>query len=168
MKAHTRQATTRDISALAEIEIAAALAFDDIDLSPDRKLRALDEDELRRSIEEELTWVATTTDAAIVGFLAATRIEGVLHILEMDVLPEHQGNGIGSMLIEIAVDAAQNLRCQGLSLTTFSHVPWNRPFYERRGFTEVPGQFLPHLSGRLEAQRQSGLRNRMAMYRNVG
>lgn len=78
-------------------------------------------------------WVATADDV-VVGFLAAKVVGGCGHVQEVAVLPEWNGRGVGSALLARAV--AWTVRGGGtaLTLTTFRDVPWNRPFYERRGF----------------------------------
>ena len=36
-----------------------------------------------------------------------------------------------------SVEEAANHGCQKVTLSTFRHVPWNAPFYEKLGFVEV-------------------------------
>ena len=42
--------------------------------------------------------------------------------------------GIGGALVALAVDWSKN---RPLWLTTYGHVPWNAPYYERFGFSRV-------------------------------
>jgi hypothetical protein len=45
-----------------------------------------------------------------------------------------------------------------LSLTTFREVPWNRPFYERLGFVEIPRDTMrPELAAVVSEEADRGL-----------
>ncbi|MGH2558321.1 MAG: GNAT family N-acetyltransferase [Thermomicrobiales bacterium] len=73
-------------------------------------------------------WVAET-DGQVVGVAACE--EGTLE--QLYILPDHQGQGIGSALLA----AAKELNPAGLSLWTFQRNASARAFYEHRGFTPV-------------------------------
>lgn len=61
--------------------------------------------------------------------------------------------GIGAMLVRRALGWAAE-RGGALWLTTYAHLPWNRPYYERFGFEVVPeAQCGPQMRACLEAQR---------------
>jgi GNAT superfamily N-acetyltransferase len=49
-----------------------------------------------------------------------------------------RGHVVGTALLERCATAARALGHEPLYLTTYRDVAWNKPFYERRGFTEVP------------------------------
>ncbi len=71
------------------------------------------------------------------GFCMATTSGNDLHIDELDVLPSWQNKGLASALI---AQLAKDAKAQGLArltLTTFVAVPWNAPFYARRGFRKI-------------------------------
>jgi ribosomal protein S18 acetylase RimI-like enzyme len=48
--------------------------------------------------------------------------------------------GIGRRLLERAIEWAGG---ESLWLTTYAHIPWNRPFYERHGFVTIPESACP-------------------------
>jgi|SRR6185369_14001042 len=160
-----RCADEEDVPAMAAVEMAAAQRYSDSDVPPLRKMQTLDLTELGVSLSARTAWVAQTSDNHIVGFVAAVLLDGMLFVLELDVLPAHQGSGVGTALLDTVAAEAWRRGCVGVTLTTFSHVPWNGPFYERRGFRVVPDSFLPHLESRLSIERASGLQNRQAMLR---
>ena len=54
------------------------------------------------------------------------------------MLDRWQGHGLGTALIDRAAAEARTLGRDALYLSTYLGVPWNAPFYERRGFTKVP------------------------------
>lgn len=74
------------------------------------------------------------------GFSIATPSGDDLHIDEIDVLPTWQQRGMASALLE---RLARDAKAQGLArltLTTFIDVPWNAPFYAKRGFQLIPAE----------------------------
>ena len=46
--------------------------------------------------------------------------------------------GIGTALVNAACHWAAGQGFSQITLCTFGDVPWNGPFYARRGFTEIP------------------------------
>jgi GNAT superfamily N-acetyltransferase len=54
------------------------------------------------------------------------------------VLDRWQGRGLGAALIDRTAQQARTLGHDTLYLSPYLGVPWNAPFYERRGFCPVP------------------------------
>ncbi len=74
----------------------------------------------------------------------------------------------GRRLLEHAIEWAGG---EELWLTTYSHVPWNRPFYERHGFVTIPEPDCPAwIVALLNAQREAlpAPDKRIAMRRGGG
>lgn len=87
-----------------------------------------------------------------------------LHLQEMSVHPDFGGRGIGRGLIEATKTSARDRGLPGVTLTTFSHIPWNGPFYERCGFvTLTEAQLTPGLTKILQQENSAGFINRVAM-----
>jgi ribosomal protein S18 acetylase RimI-like enzyme len=59
--------------------------------------------------------------------------EGGVHLVELQVSPEHRNRGIGAFLLECADEYAASERAPHISLTTASDNPARR-LYERSGF----------------------------------
>lgn len=72
-----------------------------------------------------------------VGFAAVVVVDELAHLEQVSVLPEVSRRGIGSLLIESACRWAVKAGYRAITLTTYSDVPWNAPFYARLGFREV-------------------------------
>ena len=73
-------------------------------------------------------------------FRAGRIVDAVAHLDEMDVVPEHGQKGIGTRLVNVVCEWARDNGYPRVTLTTFRDVPWNRAFYEKRGFRVVdPG-----------------------------
>jgi GNAT superfamily N-acetyltransferase len=104
-------------------------------------------------------WVATVDDGVIVGFALVEEIAEYAHLDEIDVLPSHGGQGIGSALIATVCAWAHDAGYPAVTLRTFRDVPWNAPFYRRRGFKIVDSAAVSSAHVALEAaERERGLR----------
>lgn len=71
-----------------------------------------------------------------VGFVWIDEVDGLAHVQEIAVLPRSMRQGIGSRLLERACEWARDSGYPAITLITYADVPWNGPFYARRGFTE--------------------------------
>jgi 4-diphosphocytidyl-2-C-methyl-D-erythritol kinase len=115
-------------------------------------------------------FVATDESDRPVGFAVVIIVEGAPHLEELDVVPAHGRKGHGSRLVEAVCGWAVGLGHRSLTLSTYIDVPWNAPFYRRRGFREV----LAHertsgLERVLEIERQKGfpMERRVLMRREL-
>ena len=108
-----------------------------------------------------LVWVAEA-DGELIGFGAGEAFEDAIHLWELAVAQPHQGQGAGRALMAALVDEASRRRAPAITLTTFSDIPWNAPFYGRLGF-----QILAEPNARLQAtlakEEARGLTSRCAM-----
>ncbi|WFP75292.1 GNAT family N-acetyltransferase [Mesorhizobium sp. WSM4906] len=130
-----RPARAGDAEALPDIEQSAGLAFRAV---PDLAWLA-DGDNVsagrhRALIAEGACWVAADDQDRPVGFLSAGVEGDALHIWELDVRLDRQGSGIGSALLERAIENARRRGLAAVTLTTFRDVAWNAPFYQKFGF----------------------------------
>jgi GNAT superfamily N-acetyltransferase len=76
-------------------------------------------------------------DARVVGFAHVLDVEGHAHLEQLSVTPEQGRRGIGSALVEAALEEARGEGYDAMSLCTYRDLPWNGPFYARLGFVEV-------------------------------
>jgi len=107
--------------------------------------------------QQGLLWVARSHLDGPVGFALVEYLGDEPHLEELDVLPDHARQGLGTALVR-AVGAWAALRSLPLTLTTFRDVPWNRPFYERLGFCVLPDSELPpRLAERMVEETAAGL-----------
>ncbi len=117
------------------MEISASRAFLEIEgLETFADGSCATEEQHLSAIEPGTSWTAETDDGKQVGFLAAIPEDTALHVYEISVHSDCQKKGIGKALMEHAETHARALELSELTLTTFRHVPWNAPFYERLGF----------------------------------
>ena len=104
----------------------------------------------------------------IVGFAVAEMREDSYHLFLLAVLPEWGRQGIGSALLDRISEEAKRKGLASLSLTTFSHIEWNAPYYQKKAFEIIPSaETSAYLQGILQSEAQEGFANRVAMQRLV-
>lgn len=92
------------------------------------------------------------------GFVVSERFGTELHIWELSVARDRQGTGIGRALLGALDEAAGAASYRALTLTTFSDLPWNGPFYRSCGFAEIDASKVgERLAAMLNDDRQHGL-----------
>jgi GNAT superfamily N-acetyltransferase len=72
------------------------------------------------------------------GFLWLVEVAGCAHLEGVSVALTAMKRGLGGALLEAACDWAWAAGFDTMTLTTFADVPWNAPFYAKRGFVELP------------------------------
>jgi GNAT superfamily N-acetyltransferase len=128
-----RPANPQDIPSLPEIERAAGRLFDGLDLVQDLN-HTVPVEELEQAQKAGRLRVAAGPDGQPVGFALVTVVDGLAHLEELDVHPEHGRRGLGAALVETVCEWAKSAGFAAITLSTFRDVPWNAPFYARLGF----------------------------------
>jgi GNAT superfamily N-acetyltransferase len=129
-----RAARTEELSALRDIERAAGACFRDIGMPEIADDEPLPLETLAAYREAGRAWVAADRDDRPVAYLIAEPVDGNLHVEQVSVHPGHARRGVGRRLIDHLADVARAGEVPALTLTTFTEVPWNAPYYERCGF----------------------------------
>lgn len=160
-----RPATPEDAYLLPAIERSAAQAFLCLpSLAWIAEHTVLSAVEHLEFVAAGLEWVVVDEQARPVGFVCATAFDRALHIEELAVAREQQGQGLGRQLIAAVQRHAEAQGFDALTLTTFVEVPWNAPFYERLGFEVVEEAALSDMLRRqLTYEVSRGLHGRCAM-----
>jgi len=123
----------------------------------------LDVTALAVAVEAEQLLVADV-DGHVVGFALSGVLGEYLHLYEMSVHPDFGRRGIGRRLVDATKAAAAACSLPGVTLTTFSHIPWNGPFYQRCGFqTLSKTQISLELKKILQQETEDGFTHRIAM-----
>lgn len=129
-----RAARTTDIPAIQDIERAAGEAFRGIGLATIADDEPPSADELAHSILSGGALVAVDGTDHPVAYLLVEPLGRRAHVEQVSVHPSHARLGVGARLIDAAASWGAARGLDGLTLTTFSDVPWNAPYYARLGF----------------------------------
>jgi GNAT superfamily N-acetyltransferase len=152
-----RRATSADLDCLPAIEQSADQAFRGTGVSLGEDTSASPAETWQGALRAGTLWVACNEAGRVVGFLAARKINRVLHIDEMDVAFDQQRRGFGRALLGAAIDCARRAGLREITLTTFREVAFNRNFYAASGFVEVaPEQLSERLAGILAREADNG------------
>jgi GNAT superfamily N-acetyltransferase len=136
MPTRIRPATVRDLDALQGIEDRADRILVEL-LRPAEWWPAPTGAE--RAAEPGFLLVAEDADAddgTLVGFAHVLEVDGLAHLEQVAVPPEHGRRGHGGALVEAAAAEAARRGHPRITLRTFADVPWNAPAYARAGFVE--------------------------------
>lgn len=115
-------------------------------------------------VDERTRWLRSTSVGRTFGGYVAGELAGicVLDVLDdapyldqLAVHPAHMRRGLGRALVRHAVDWAERRADRELWLTTYGHLPFNRPFYETEGFIAAAEQdWSPGIQHHIEEQRR--------------
>ncbi|MBK9204380.1 MAG: GNAT family N-acetyltransferase [Candidatus Obscuribacter sp.] len=167
----TGRSTTDQISILQAIENDAALLFDTIpgySYCIDLPCRTYDEH--LEVLQKGVALVALDPTNCIAGFALILPVDNRPHLLELAVAREHQGKGVGNILLDSVKQWIITNKHSAITLTTFREIPWNMPWYQRSGFVEfAPGTDSPELLAICQHERESevGLKPRVAMIKRL-
>jgi GNAT superfamily N-acetyltransferase len=97
-----------------------------------------------RILKEDLFHITARLDGQLVGFLpVAGSPHGDLLIYNMCVHPDAQRKGVGTRLVEMALQASRELDPLGINVLFEVE---NRPFFERFGFRIIHGGYMNFIS----------------------
>jgi GNAT superfamily N-acetyltransferase len=125
-----RAVTPADLPVLQEIEVAAGELFRAVGMPEIADDEPFPLDVLEAYRRGGRAW-AIGESGRPVAYLLADLVDAHLHIEQVTVHPSHARQGLGRRLIE-------HLGGGVLTLTTFTEVPWNAPYYRRLGFHDLP------------------------------
>ncbi len=157
-----RSATAADVPQLPQIEREAAARFGclgaELGFSEDEPAMVNTLETFSDARKRGHLWIAADSDGEPVGFALLLVIDGNAHLEELDVLPAHGRNGIGSELVATVCAWAGEMGFDCVTLSTFRDIPWNGPFYRSCGFSVVdPADYTPGLERIVEIENQLGL-----------
>ncbi|MFJ9952208.1 GNAT family N-acetyltransferase [Kitasatospora sp. NPDC091207] len=150
-----RTATRDELPLLCALERAAGAPFAAIGMPEIAEDEPPAPAELAHYLDEGVALVALDTAGTPVAYLLAEPVDGALHIEQVSVYPGHARRGIGRALIEHLAAATD---APALTLTTFTDVPWNAPYYARCGFRPLAdGEVTPGLREIRRREAEHGL-----------
>jgi GNAT superfamily N-acetyltransferase len=129
-----RVAVERDLITIRDIEWAAGQRYRGFGLEQVADDEPASVEVLAGYANAGRAWVAVDDTDRPIGYILVDIIDHGCHIEQVSVEPAHQGRGVGRALIEEVQGWATAKGLGALTLTTFGHLPWNRPLYEHLGF----------------------------------
>ena len=137
-----RVARADELDALCEVDLDASRLFDraglELSAHDSREFAAAERRHLVECLHSGTTLVASDPYGKPVGFAAMRVLDGEPYLEQLSVRMSAMRSGIGTALLGAAARMAAGTRARSLWLTTYRHLPWNAPFYERAGFDIVP------------------------------
>jgi len=154
-----RLARADEVARIRAIEDEAGTMFSGLGLIDETRDPSFPLDAVARLIDSRQVWVACREDDLPVGMVIASVREGAAYIEELDVVPAHSRRGVGSRLIARVCEWAADRGYASVTLSTFRDVPWNGPFYRKRGFRDLsPSDWTADMQAIREREAQHGLR----------
>jgi GNAT superfamily N-acetyltransferase len=139
-----RGASPDEIDEMIAIDVDACTLYEeaglDADLGPDHPYSRAERACWTRCAREGNAFLAGRPDAPPVGLLVMDRIDDAPYLEQLSIRRTAMRHGLGRRLLARAVEWAGG---DPLWLTTYAHIPWNRPFYERHGFVTIPESACP-------------------------
>ncbi len=152
MPAVIRAVSPDDLPALRDLEREAGTLLRDLGMAA----VAADEPptiaELDRFHEDGRAWVATDQADSPVAYLLVEVVDDDAHVVQVSVHPRYARQLLGAALLDTAAVWAQRRGLTALTLTTYTEVPWNAPYYTRLGFQPLADDQLGSGLRRIHAQ----------------
>jgi GNAT superfamily N-acetyltransferase len=154
-----RVGTAADIDTLCEIDLDASELFAraglDVELANEHEFALAERTRWLCSLSSGSTLLAVSRSGSVLGFAASGARDRQPYLDQLSVRRGSMRSGVGSTLLEATENKARASGARTLWLTTYRHLSWNRPFYERRGFVVVPeAQLGREMLAQLEYERR--------------
>lgn len=165
-----RLARPDELRAIVAIDDAASELYADaglhLALGPDHPFVVDESVRWARAIANGLAHVAVDAGDRLVGFMTLGLVDDAPYLDQLAVHPHAMRRGIGRALMQRAFAWSG---ARALWLTTYAHLPWNQPYYERHGFVVVPEAACGPQMKRILASQRAALPepdSRVAMVRS--
>jgi GNAT superfamily N-acetyltransferase len=153
-----RPARADEAPELQEIELSAGERFRQVGLDDVADAEPPSAEVLAAYARAGRSWVAVDDGDRPVGFVVVDLVDGTAHVEQISVRTDRQGVGIGQSLLARVEGWAREKGMTALTLTTFTDVPWNRPWYEHLGFVVMDeAEIGPELRAVRDTETQHGL-----------
>ncbi len=128
-----RAATDLDVEFLREIERAAGEGFRQLGMAAVADDEPMSTDALRGYVAAGRCWLVDRAGRPA-AYLIADVVDGNAHVEQVSVHPGHAHQRLGLRLLEYLARWSIARGYPAMTLTTFTDVPWNGPYYLRCGF----------------------------------
>lgn len=158
LEGHVRPARGDELARLQAIEDAAGALFAEAGMPSVDAAEAMPLPRLDAARRRGHLFVLTDAADLAIGWAMLARVDGGLHLEELDVLPDYGRRGHGRRLLRFVLARAREEGSPQLTLTTYRDIPWNGPFYAREGFRPLAEAALgPELAAIRRRERDAGL-----------
>lgn len=138
VKFSLRKAAPEDLARLIYIDDQSSKLYEtsgfNIALNSDHPFVLSESARWAHAIKKGYVYLAMETIGQPIGFVALGFVDGEPYLDQLSVLPDYMRCGVGTTLLERAIRWAGD---SPIWLTTYSHIAWNRPYYEKNGFVQV-------------------------------
>jgi GNAT superfamily N-acetyltransferase len=128
-----RAPRTDELERLREIEWAAGTLFVEVGLADVTSHEPESIQALAEYVHDGRAWVITDDDVPV-GYAIVDVVDGLAHLEQLSVLPDHGRKGLGAALLAHVCAWAKQRQFNAVTLTTFRDIPWNAPFYTKHDF----------------------------------
>ena len=138
----SRLARPDEIDTLVAIDDDASQLYAEhgirVELGPDHPFARAERARWLRAAELGRAFVALDEAGTAVGFAALDLIDGAPYLDQLAVRRAAMRRGLGARLLALAESWARSVGGSSVWLTTYAHLPFNRPYYERHAYVIVP------------------------------
>lgn len=154
-----RPARLNELSVLVSIDDDACSLYAEhgleILLPPTHPFTVAERTLWQSALGQSSVYLALDTALTPIGFAALSLLDGAAYLDQLSVRRSTMQRGIGRQLLQAAIAWTRANKLPALTLTTYSHLPFNRPFYERHGFRALSdSEISPGLAHHLGEQRR--------------
>jgi GNAT superfamily N-acetyltransferase len=139
-----RRGSPRDIDILAAIDLDAGALFERaglyLDLSPEHEFSITERNRWLRCLAAGTVLIAVNGSGQDIGFAAVGVRDGEPFLDQLSVRLSFMRQGVGTELLRASMGMVREANGDVLWLTTYGHLSWNRPYYERNGFVIVAAE----------------------------
>jgi GNAT superfamily N-acetyltransferase len=131
----------RDIDLLIDIDNDASSLFEEagmrLNSAADRELVSVERARWRKCLSAATVLIALDRAERPIGFAAVGERDGESYLDQLSVRRDSMRQGVGTRLLYASMELSMRQCGSALWLTTYDHLSWNRPYYERHGFVVV-------------------------------
>jgi GNAT superfamily N-acetyltransferase len=160
-----------ELERLRDIEWAAGTLFAEIGMPEIAADEPASVETLAEYVRDGRAWVATDEADTPVGYAIVDIVDGLAHLEQLSVIPDHGRKGLGAKLLHHVEQWAGQHEKEAVTLTTFRDIPWNAPFYANHGYRVMTDDEIgPELEDLRDTEAQHGLdpELRVCMRRDLG
>jgi len=154
-----RAGLIQEIELLIDIDNDASTLFEEaglrLDAARDLEVTLAARERWMKCVSAGTVLVAVSQFCELMGFAAVAERDGELYLDQLSVRRGFMRQGVGTELLHAAMKLAMQMGGHSLWLTTYDHLSWNRPYYERHGFVVIRAEALgPQMREELSFERR--------------